>query len=79
MSELSLIGQVVTEALEKFPNTSSLCLARIIYRDNVALFINVEHARSALRYYRGANGNKDRNSLVNKKYIRKFQTIDHGS
>jgi hypothetical protein len=67
-----LIGAVVTECLKKFPNTSTLCLARIIYRDNVALFTNIEAARAAIRYYRGAIGNSNRQSLKNKDYVRKF-------
>jgi len=77
MSEPGLVGQVVMEYLDKFPNTSSLCIARILYRDNVELFADVEHARSAIRYYRGAMGEKNRNDLATRRYVRKFKTTEH--
>ncbi len=72
MGVQKLTGEVVLKYLKKFPNTSTLCLARIIYRDNVALFTNVESTRTLIRYYRGANGDAGRKQLKNKDYVRKF-------
>lgn len=66
MTETKLVGKVVLEYLDRFPNTSSQCLSRIIYRDNVALFRDSEHARTVIRYYRGANGDRDRKKIKNR-------------
>jgi hypothetical protein len=65
-----LTGQVVQEYLDRFPDTSSLCLAKLIYRENIELFSCVEHVRTIIRYYRGANGIRARNRLQNKSYVR---------
>jgi AMMECR1 domain-containing protein len=77
MSNISLKGQVVLEYLEKFPNTTSRMLARIIYRDNMALFTTLDSTRLMIRYYRGSVGDTHRKALTNKKYVRKFKTIEH--
>lgn len=71
MSEIKLSGQIVVELLEKFPGASTLALARIAYRDNIEVFMSVEHARGIIRYHRGSNGERARKSLKNKKYVRK--------
>jgi len=67
---MALKGDTVLEYLARFPNTSNLCLARIIYRDNVALFKDVEDARSKIRHYRGSNGNIARQKLTNRTYVK---------
>lgn len=69
---MAITGEIVKEYLEKFPNTSSLCLARIIYLNNKEVFNTVEHARMIIRYHRGASGKKNRKRLTNKNYVRKF-------
>jgi hypothetical protein len=68
MATIRVIGQVTLEYVNKFPNTSTLSLARMLYRDNAPLFINVEHARRMVRYYRGACGDKDRKKQKLGKY-----------
>lgn len=70
--EITLKGQVVCEYLEKFPNVMTLTLARIIYRDNISLYKDVEDVRNCIRYYRGALGISNKKKLKNKKYVRKF-------
>jgi len=72
----TLTGQVVLEYLNKYPDASTLMLARMIYRDNVALFTNVEHTRGIIRYYRGASGNIDRKKLKNTNHVRPFRIIE---
>lgn len=58
-----IAGQVVCEYLEKFPNTSSLGIARKLRHDNPQLFTSIEHARQRVRYYRGADGNRSRKKI----------------
>lgn len=47
---------LVAKYCKKFPNTPTLSLAKLIYKDNVEVFSNVEAARSFVRLVRGANG-----------------------
>lgn len=42
--------------VNRFPKAGSATLARMLYRENSKLFRNVEAARDALRYVRGARG-----------------------
>jgi len=60
---MTIKGEIVKEALKKFPNLPSLSLARKIYADNIEVFKHVEEARSVIRYYRGANGEQCRKYL----------------
>jgi chromosome condensin MukBEF complex kleisin-like MukF subunit len=76
MRPISLGAQVIMEYLEKYPNASTMMLARMVYRDNVALFTNLEDARSIIRHYRGACGEKRKNNLTNKNYVRPFRVIE---
>ena len=62
--------KLVLGLLDKFPSASTRTLSRICYRDNPLFFKDEENARSFFRYYRGANGDRDRKSLKNKKYVR---------
>jgi predicted phosphodiesterase len=71
---MPLQGEVVQEYLRKFPNTGSLTLARIVYNDNKELFNTVETARNRIRYYRGAHGNGNRQSITNKDFFRPLGT-----
>lgn len=45
---------------KNFPNTGNSQLSRMMYKGNEAIFNNIEAARSALRYVRGAVGKKNR-------------------
>jgi len=67
-----LTGDKVLEYLDKFPNTPSLTLAKVIYKENKELYRDVEHVRSIVRHYRGANGHKSRESLLNRKHLKEF-------
>ena len=55
-----LVGDIIKEYLEKFPDAPSHTLSRMIYADNKELFSTVETVRSALRYYRGSTGDNAR-------------------
>lgn len=65
-----LQGKTVDEYLDKFPDCASLTLARVIFKDNPALFINIDHVRAMIRYRRGAYGLLKWNQLKNKKYAK---------
>lgn len=62
--------KAVLDLLDQFPNTPTLTLARICYRDNKQLYSSVEDARGIIRRYRGASGIKNRQTLKNRKYVR---------
>jgi len=47
-------------------NMPTLTLARIMYNENVEVFKNVDHARSALRMIEGKSGNKMRSEIKDK-------------
>lgn len=65
--------QVVIEYLEKFPNTPSRTLARLIYRDNSILYKDDEHVRSLIRCLKGKNGKYNRIRFKNSDYAKQFQ------
>lgn len=54
--------EIAEELIRKFPETSSLSLARKIYNENFPLFQNVEDARRTIRSVRKASGYKQRKS-----------------
>ena len=76
---IQLKGQIVTEWLDKWPNVSSLQLARMIYNadDNHKAFRDIENVRSVIRYYRLANGKYHRKHISTDKYARTFKIIAH--
>lgn len=73
MRKLALKSKIILEYLDKFPNTFSRTLARIIYRDTKPLFDNEDQARTYIRMYRGALGDGHRQRVKNKKH---FQPIN---
>ena len=72
---LQLKEKAVLDLLDKFPDHPSHTLSKILYRDNPLLFRDVEAARNAIRYRRGANGVMHRKCLKDKKYVRQQQSI----
>ena len=64
----TITGAIVVKYLEKFPNTPSLTLARMIYEENNLAFTSVEHVRSVVRIYRGSNGKYTRGFLSDKRF-----------
>jgi predicted phosphodiesterase len=61
-TQIDLAGEYV----RKYPNTPSLTLAKKIYAENTAMFLNVEAARSAVRVVRGAHGKALRSEIKDK-------------
>jgi hypothetical protein len=52
--------KAIFDILDKFPDTPSRTLAKILKRDNSELFKDIESARSSIRAYRGKNGKSQR-------------------
>ena len=70
MTYRELKRKSILEYLEKFPETPSKTLARMLKRDHSALFKDVEEARSSIRIYRGQHGSKFREKVKLTKYYK---------
>ncbi len=70
---------LVLEALSAFPDAATKTIAEFLYRAHPAVFKNLEHARSRVRYYRGARGVKDRAVLANTEHVRELQAAGSGT
>lgn len=66
-------GEIVKEYLRKFQSVSSKKLAETIISDIPGLFSCYESARSAIRYYRGASGERNRKRMGKENIIPKIQ------
>ena len=64
-----ITGEIVLKYLDKFTNTPSLTLAKLIYKENHEAFNSVEHVRSTIRTYRGTKGGNSRESVKNRKFF----------
>lgn len=69
MRDKELRAKVVTSYLEKFPKIQSLTLAKKVYKENVALYKDVEDARAVIRRYRGAAGDHGRKYLKDTRFV----------
>jgi predicted RNA-binding Zn-ribbon protein involved in translation (DUF1610 family) len=61
-------SDIVKEYLELYPNMKSLTLAKKIFEENSGVFAHIEATRKVVNYYRGSNGNKDREKLKYRKH-----------
>jgi hypothetical protein len=61
-------GEIVKEYLEhpEWGSLPSLTLARLIYKDNVEVFKDVDDVRGKIRYYRGQRGKAQRHRATHK-------------
>lgn len=66
----SITSEIVKEYLLRFPKIPALTLAKKIYAENSVVFTNIDHARGIMRYYLGQSGEKSRNKLADKRFIR---------
>ena len=48
---MTISEQLTREYLEKYPTTSKLAIARLLFRDHPLIFNSVENARTRVRYY----------------------------
>ena len=61
--------QIVFDLLDKFPDASTNMLAKIVHRDNPGFFKDREAARCYIRGYKGALGDKQRETYKVRKYF----------
>lgn len=73
-SQPQAIGRIAIEYLDRFPNTPSLTLARIMFQDHPLEVMSIEHARAVIRYYRQSLGREKRAKISDKhkRHLRKF-------
>lgn len=62
-------NRITKKYLERFPNQSSLSLARLLYSENPLMFLSVEHARCKVRVLRGAHGKKLRSQIKDRRFF----------
>jgi predicted phosphodiesterase len=66
---MAILGDITKEYLKKYPSAGSFNIAKIMVDENKTIFESIEHARHLVRYYRGANGVKDRLKMNEKSYM----------
>lgn len=69
MGKRTAVGEITVEYLERFPGSPSRTLALKLAHEHPHLFTE-DSARSAVRYYRGAIGNKSRNTLATTEHVK---------
>jgi predicted phosphodiesterase len=76
----SLKQDVVKSYIEKFPELPNKMLAELMFSRERGLFQDKESARSSIRYYKGANGDKNRKKATNAGHFEQPQisTIQEG-
>jgi predicted phosphodiesterase len=63
-------GEIVKAYLTRFPDTANLTLAKKIKEECGLIFDSIEQVRSVIRYYKGANGKRDREKLGDSRFMR---------
>lgn len=69
-SNRTLLGDVVRDYLEKYPDKPSMTIARLIYFENPVLYKSIEQVRHRVRYYRGQSGEYHRENCTDKRFFR---------
>lgn len=73
-------GKIAQQYCKDFPTATNLGLARKMFNENKLVFNSIEHARTAIRMYRGVNGKMNRkymkDSIVERKYIQPSDSED---
>lgn len=62
--------KAVLDLLEKFPDTGSRTIAKILKRDNPEIFRDIEDARGFIRRYRGQSGKYHREAVKLNQYFK---------
>lgn len=75
---MKIVGYVVCQYLEKYPNLPSKTIARMMHKAEPKLFHNVEHARGIIRTYRGQSGKYNLNKLTDKRFCKAAGKTDDG-
>jgi hypothetical protein len=61
--------EIVRTALENYPDTPNLTLARFLFETEPKVFTSAEQARCIIRYFKGQNGQKNKNKILDKSHI----------
>jgi predicted phosphodiesterase len=69
MTKRTLKQDIVKDYLSKYPGLPNKTLATLIFQQHEGLFNTVEDARSAVRYYQGANGQKSLKHVISSGHI----------
>jgi hypothetical protein len=67
--------EIINKALDEFPNTANLTLAKKIYNENKLLFGDVESIRTAIRTRKGSKGIESLKKLKDDKYLTQEKRI----
>jgi DNA polymerase elongation subunit (family B) len=65
---MSIIGKLAYAACSKHPTMASRTLARKLHDKHPDVYSSIEHARSAVRRYRGQEGNHNRGGMKKREY-----------
>ncbi len=68
-STQQIIGKIVTEYLDQYPDMFKRALARLIYAEHPDVFNSIDSVRCLIRYYTASAGDKNRRKLLTGKYI----------
>lgn len=69
-------GKLVQEYCQKWRDLPSLTLAKMIYKEHGSVFTNIEAARSAIRWHRGASGDKLRKAKADRSLFGTGRIVD---
>jgi len=64
-----LQGEIITKYLSDFPDTPSLTLAKMIFKDNQEVWKSPESVRSSIRRYKGQGGKYQLKQLADKSFL----------
>lgn len=73
---MTLRLEVVESYIIKFPDTPTLTLAKLIYRENKELFPTLDSTRSSVRYLRGSMGDTFRKRLSNRTHMKEAGSVN---
>lgn len=62
--------KIIFDHLEKFKDTSSRTIAKILVRDYPEYFEDIEMARGLIRVYRGSHGKDNREKIKSNQYYK---------
>lgn len=70
---MSLKSDITKEYLEKYKETPTKTISKVIYKENKCVFNSEENVYTMCRYYRGSMGIKNRNKMKDRIFIRDLQ------
>lgn len=69
-----IASDYIKELLTKFPNSGDRTIANLAFKKQPKLFTSFDHCRSMIKYYRGHNGEKNRSTLKDKRFVKQVKT-----